>query len=172
MSGAMMQAQPQEEPKPEIAIADLELTYELIFSLGDFEQDKAIVENEVNILIQKITADLTRELGGQFSIGNVEFTKGSIKVSGTVLVAWLFITPIIQGYATNQLPAINTMWGQGSSPQESEESFNKVCKTVEKITTQTIEEHERNSNIKSKEYTITTKTIETVCEEWTSSQKP
>jgi hypothetical protein len=142
------------------------------FSTGIFEDDRKVVENHFNILAQKISTNLTRTFGAEVYIGNIEYNEGSVKVSGRVLVAWLFITPIIQGYAVNQIPPLKSKFvAEAVSKEDSKKEYDITCKTVEKITIQTIEQHEKRSDLKSHKVTITTRDIEKVCQEWVSTQK-
>jgi len=157
----------EESPKAPIAIGRIYLEYASI--TGHFDNDKVLVENDVNNLTYKIASTLTHVIGEEFSVGYVEYSEGSVKVSGVILAAWMFITPIIQGYVAKELPGI------GPPPVETATSpgeiFANTCTRVETITTQVIEKHQVGNYLQLEKKTIQTKTIDEVCVEWKRKKK-
>jgi len=163
----MMRAKPQEEPKPEITLAYLSLYYVPEVKNTNFELEKQIVQNHVNIIAQKISARLTNELGGEIFIGEIEYAQGSIKVSCTVVAAWLFIAPIVQGYIIKQLPSTDSLFDETPVAEISEpEEYSRICRTIETVTKEVIEEYEKDTELKSKKTTVKTRKFEEVCSEW------
>ncbi|PHR84500.1 MAG: hypothetical protein COA59_05980 [Colwellia sp.] len=158
------------EPKAGIALADFSLKYELDLSIGDFEYDKSVVEKHFTIVAKLISINLTREIGADLFIGNIEYSEGSVNVNGYVFAAHAFVTSILAGYIVNQLPDVETVFEAViSAPAESQKEYEEICKKIESVTTITIENYEKNKRLKSTETTITTTTIENVCEEWIDS---
>ena len=163
----VMELELVKEPKTGIALAAFSLKYELEDSFGDFEYDRRVVENHFNIIAKLLSEQLTNEIGAEIFIGNIEYSEGSVEVNGYVLGAYTFVTSIISGYIVTQLPDIITDdEAVISTLEESQKNFKQVCEQIENVTNITIEGYEKDNSLKNSKITITTKKIETVCEEW------
>lgn len=161
---------PQPLAKAKIALVEFSIYYVPNASKGNFFAEQKLVEKHFTILSQKLSARLTSEFRAEFTVGNVTYTEGSIKVNGVVLAAWMFITPIVQGYITNQMPGIDETFKRDETTVVAE--YSRTCETIETTLTQVIEEYERGTELKSQKTTITRREFREVCDDWMSQNKP
>ncbi|EGU9031419.1 hypothetical protein GA076_24770 [Vibrio parahaemolyticus] len=153
------------EEKPDIRIIAFELIYEVDHLDFNFPGQRAIVQEHIRALKGRVSNSLMQELGYEFVLEDIEYTQGSVRVNGYILAAWIFVTPILQGYITNQLPNLSEYYPTNMSANESKRKFKQACRVIERVTTSTIIDFEKGSNVKSRKTVLEVRDTVEVCQD-------